>query len=185
MDYRDAAITLWGEAGAYCHDAYARLRAKHYPELPTQLPIVIGLVAFAHAHGLTRPGWEHGPRITVESRLFELGRRRVDDLLAHEMLHAWLHVTGRNGAHDGADWYAAVRRLSPGVLGHDLDVRAPERRSVRVPNPAYVPGGGAPKTLVRKVRVAREIPHRDVAGWPYAFRPEGYDWGEPIACPTY
>jgi hypothetical protein len=45
-----------------------------------------------------------------------------------------------------------VRRLSPIVLGRDLDInRGGDQESVRVPNPAYRPGNAAPKTVVRKV----------------------------------
>jgi len=184
--YRDAAVTLWGDAGAHAHDAYARLRPALYPELPPQVPIVIGITAYGRCLGLTRHGWEHGPRITLESRRFAEGARLIDDVIAHEMLHAWLAVTGRGAKHDSADWYEAIRRLSPAVLGRELDARrGGARRSVRVPNPAYVPGGSEPKTLVRKQDVAGAVPHAAVACWPQAFRPDDYDWGTPIPCPTY
>ena len=196
--YRDAAAALWGEAGAYAYDAYDRIRAALYPELPARLPIVIGLTAYGHCIGLTRGHWDHGPRITLPPEVFQGttaeaarrhvpgGTRQVDDTLTHELLHAWLIVTGRDTHHDGACWYEAVRRLSPAVLGHKLDARrGAGRKSVRVPNPAYVPGGGEPKTLVRKEHVGDVIQHADVARWPQAFRPEGYDWGTPIPCPSY
>ncbi len=133
VSYRDAAAALWGEAGAYAHDAYARLRDEHYPELPAQLPIVIGITAYSHVAGLCGGTWEHGPRITLESRRFAQGRRWVDDLLTHEMLHAWLHVTGQETGHKGEPWYEAVRRLSPAALGRPIDVRrGADRKSVRV-----------------------------------------------------
>jgi hypothetical protein len=148
------------------------------------LPIVIGITAYGACVGLTRGEWGHGPRITIFSSLFHHGRNRVADTMAHEMLHAWLVVTGQAIEHDSDDWYAAVRRLSPAVLGLELDVRrGQDRKSVRVPNPAYESGNGKPKTLVRKQRVSHV--HEKVAGWPSAFRPADYDWGEPIACPTY
>jgi hypothetical protein len=181
-DYREAATALWGEAGAYVHDAYDRWRCL-YPELPERLPITIGITAYGHCIGLTRPGWEHGPRITVFSGLFAKGRRHVDDVMVHEMLHSWLVVTGQESGHDGLPWYSTVRRLSPQVLlGRTLQVRrGSDRVSVRVPNPD--PNG--PRTVVRKRRVESAVQHRDVAGWPYSFRPDDYDWGEPIRCPTY
>ena len=186
VSYRDAAVALWGDAGAYAHDAYARLREEHYPQLPAQLPIVIGITAYAHVAGLCGGAWGHGPRITLESRRFAQGRRWIDDLLTHEMLHAWLFVTGQQHQHKGEPWYQAVRRLSPAVLGHPLDAcRGADRKSVRVPNPDWREGGGEPKTLVRKVAVPDVVHHGDVARWPHSFRPPGYDWGAPISCPTY
>ena len=186
VSYRDAGIAYWGEAGAYAYDAYARIRPALYPELPEQIPIVIGITAYGHCDGLTRGGWEHGPRISLFSSAFGDGTRYVDDLLTHEMLHAWLLVTGQHPKHDRPPWYEAIRRLSPAVLGLELDARrGAARKSVRVPNPAYEPGGDEPKTLVRKQPVTDAVQHSDVARWPQAFRPAGDDWGPPIDCPPY
>nr|ABG29057.1 hypothetical protein [Rhodococcus aetherivorans I24] len=150
------------------------------------MPIVIGITAYGGCVGLTRAGHPalDGPRITIASNLFAVGRRRVDDTMAHEMLHAWLITTGKPTEHDTDAWYRAVRELSPAVLGHALAVeRGTDRKSVRVPNPNYAPGGDEPRTVVRKVRVASQ--HAKVATWPSAFRPEGFDYGKPISCPTY
>jgi hypothetical protein len=195
VDYREAAVALWGDAGAYAHDTYGRLRPWLYPELPESLPIVIGIQAYGHCLALTGPRWHAGPRISIASNLFPAGREHVTDVLTHEMLHAWLHVTGRQLAHESADWYAAVRRLSPAVLGRELDVeyRPPgkRRRSVRVPNPAYDPAdenSQEPKTVVRKEPVPpddAEHEHGLVARWPGSYRPDGYDYGVPIECPIY
>lgn len=186
VSYRDAAEALWGQAGAYAHDAYARLRAGLYPELPIQVPIVIGITAYGHCDGLTRTSWQHGPRISLFSSAFGRGHRYLDDLLTHEMLHAWLAVTLRAVRHDSADWYVAVRRLSPAVLGRAIDARrGAARRSVRIPNPDWRPGSAAPRTLVRKQAVPGAVPHADVATWPQSFRPDGYEWGTPIDCPPY
>ena len=186
--FREAAAVLWGDAGAYVHDAYSELRPL-YPELPPAVPIVIGITAYGKCMGLTRAGFAHGPRISVASNAFSRGRGFVADVMAHEMAHCWLIVTGRQAGHDGADWYEAVRRLSPAVLGHEVDVRRGSgggRTSVRVPNPDYVPGGEAPKTVVRKRRVEGDTQHGDVARWPHAFRAAGHDWGEPVTdCPSY
>jgi hypothetical protein len=185
--YREAATALWGEAGTYAHDTYDRLRAEFYPELPLQLPIVIGLTAYGHCIGKTLQGghWETEPRITLFSPLFHR-RLRVDDVLIHEMLHASLMVTGRNSDHDSADWYDAVNRLSPAVLGFALGARrGADRKSVRVPNPAYTERGSEPKTVVRKVRQLEAVQHDAVARWPQAFRPDDHDWGHYMRCPSY
>lgn len=186
ISYQDAAVVLWGEAGAYAHDSYARIRPALYPDLPAQIPIVIGITAYGHCDGLTRSTWKHGPRISLFSSAFARGRGFLDDLLTHEMLHAWLATTGRQDHHDSRDWYASVRRLSPAVLGREVDARrGAARRSVRVPNPAYTEGSGLARTVVRKQQVKSAVQHGDVAKWPQSFRPDGYDWGEPVECPSY
>ena len=148
---------------------------------------MIGLTAYGHCVGLTSGRWEHGPRISLHSTmLFWRGARRVDDTLVHEMLHASLMLAGLNPDHDGEEWYGALRRLSPAALGRDLDIkRGADRKSVRVPNPKYQAGNGQPKTLVRKVAADLGWNHEMVSRWPSSFRPEGYDWGEPIPCPSY
>jgi len=185
--YREHLAYLWGDAGTYAHDAYGRIRREHFPELPEQLPIVIGITAYGACLGMTRGGWPDGARITLESRRFAEGRRVIDDVLIHEMLHARLILDDRKTDHVSADWYDAVRRLSPAVLGRELGIKpGGARKSVRVPNPAYTEDGDEPKTLVRKVRVDHAVPHELVARWPGAFRPDGYYAGEePIPCPTY
>jgi hypothetical protein len=48
--YRGAAQVLWGEAGTYCHDSYQRQRHL-FPELPDELPIVIGITAYGKCLG--------------------------------------------------------------------------------------------------------------------------------------
>lgn len=187
VSYRDAAEALWGPAGTHAHESYARLRRELYPELPAQLPIVIGLTAYGRCVGMTRASWPHGPRISLFSPAFDDGARYVDDIIVHEMLHCWLYVKGCEIAHDSEDWYAQVRRLSPAVLGHEVQAhRGQRRRSVRLPNPEWYPGSGKPKTIVRKQPVETEVTHAAVARWPHPFRPDGYYRGcEPIDCPTY
>lgn len=187
VSYRDAAESLWGEAGIYAHESYARLRRELFPGLPAQLPIVLGLTAYGRCVGLTRAEWVHGPRISVFSPAFGEGRKYVDDILVHEMLHCHLYLGGREIAHDSDDWYEEVRRLSPAVLGCDLDVRrGPRRRSVRLPNPEWYPGSGLDKTIVRKQPVQAELTHADVARWPHPFREAGYYRDDaPMYCPTY
>jgi hypothetical protein len=177
--HRDAAITLWGDAGAYAHDAYQSWLPL-FPELPDALPIVIGITAYGHCVGLTRSTWEHGPRITLASNHFKRGRRAVDDTMVHEMAHAWLYLTGQEVKHDSGAWYAAIRRLSPIVLGHEIDVRrGADRRSVRV----KLADG---RSVVRKEKVPEfDGLQAKVAGWPDTFRPIDYDYGDPMRCPSY
>ncbi len=179
ITYRDAAIKLWGPAGQHAHDTYQRLLPL-YPGLPGELPIVIGITAYGNCKAITRCGWEFGPRITLHSGVhgYGTGRRMVEDTIAHEMLHAWLFVTGKDVGHNSDDWYDAVNQLSPAVLGHDLGAkRGADKKSVRV----TIDG----KSTVRKVKVDDAIAHADVAGWPWTFRPAGYDAGKPIPVPTY
>lgn len=183
-EYRDAAVTLWGDAGALAHDLYAKHRANHFADLPESLPIVIGITAYGRCLGLTRTGWQHGPRISLESRRFAQGENVISDVLLHEMAHASLALAGLESGHDSNAWYAMVRKLSPAVLGCELEVRrGGGRKSVRVANPR-AGEDGQPATVVRKQ--ATEAPaHGDVARWPQSFRPADYDWGTPVDCPSY
>ena len=48
--------------------------------------------------------------------------------MVHEMTHVWLFVTNQDTDHKSESWYAAVRRLSPAVLGHELEARRGEQR---------------------------------------------------------
>lgn len=182
--YRTAASTLWGDAGTAVHDSYARWRAELFPELPEQLPIVIGITAYGACIGLTRYR-QDGARISIASNLFAQGRRAVDDVMVHEMLHVYLGQCGENPAHNGEPWYGAVRRLSPAVLGRELDVRrGVARRSVRLANPR-AGEDGQPATVVRKVAVPGAVSLAEVAQWPGAFRSAGYNMGPAIPCPSY
>ena len=99
--------------------------------------------------------------------------------MVHEMLHGWLGVTSQQVAHKSEAWYAGVRRLSLAVLGHELDVRyGAHRKSVRV----KLDDG---TSVVRKIPNPDAVSHASVARWPHPFRPEDYDYGEPIDCPSY
>lgn len=184
MTLAAAGEALWGEGGRYAYASYRRLRDLHFPALPDELPIVIGLTAYGHCLGVTRSPWTNGARITLAPLVFRQGWRIVDDVLVHEMLHASLVAEGRDPKHAGADWYAEVARLSPAVLGHALGVQRPQRRSVRIPDPAYGPDDRR-KTVVRKVSDDDERIHAAIARWPVPFRPADYDFGEPIKLPTY
>lgn len=178
-DYRAAAIALWGPAGAFIHDAYAAWHPL-LPELPESLPIVIGLSAYGRCLGLTRIDDPHlnGPRITIATQYMNHAND-VRDVVLHEMLHVWLHLTNRDTKHAGHDWYVAVNRLSPAVLGHELNARrGAARKSVRIKRDDGT-------STVRKIAVPSAIQHADIARWPHAFRPDDYDHGEPIPCPTY
>ena len=180
-----AAEVLWGPAGSYLYAAYRCLRATYFPDIPAELPLVIGLTAYGHCIGLTRHPWPQTARISLAPGVFATGEGMVDDVLLHEMLHVHLAEAGLDPKHAGEPWYTAVRRLSPAVLGQPLDVERSKRRSMRIANPAYgLPG--EPKTLVRKQAPEGDAGlHRRVATWPHSFRPSCYHWGDPIALPTY
>jgi len=159
-----------------------RYRADSSP-----LPIVLGITAGAGGAEPTCFRRDSTARISIASNVFAHGRRAVDDVMVHEMLHVHLLQRGEDPAHDGAPWYAAVRRLSPAVLGHELDVRrGGARRSVRVVNPR-AGEDGQPATLVRKRPVADAVPHVQVTRWPDAFRTRsrGGKPVTPLPCPAY
>ena len=88
--------------------------------------------------------------------------------MVHEMTYVWLFVTNQDTDHKSESWYAAVRRLSPAVLGHELEARRGEqRKSVRV----KLDDG---RSVVCKI-VTDTVPHAAVAGC--RARPAGYDFG--------
>lgn len=179
-DYRAAAILLWGDARGFVHDCY-RHWLHLFPELPEYMPIVIGLSAYGRCVGLSRLNdpYLDGPRITIASQYLNLGANYVRDVMVHEMLHCWLYETGRDTDHQSYDWYEAVNRLSPTVLGVDISAkRGGERKSVRV----KLDDG---TSRVRKNRVPGAIKHGDIARWPNSFRPPDWDRGAKISCPTY
>ncbi len=159
------------------HDCYQHW-LHLYPELPDAMPIVIGLSAYGHCAGLSRLHLSYGPRISIASQYLSHAND-VSDVMVHEMLHCWLYLTRRGTDHDSTDWYTAVNRLSPAVLGIDLDARrGAARKSVR----EKLSDG---TSVVRKIRNPAAIQHRDIARWPLPFRPAGWDHGEEIGCPTY
>ncbi|MGH9152804.1 MAG: SprT-like domain-containing protein [Acidimicrobiales bacterium] len=109
-----AGAALWGPAGAYLYAAYERLQSRLFPELPPELPMVIGLTAYGHCIGLTR-SWPSGARISVAPKVFAEGARMVDDVLVHEMLHVWLMQTGLDHKHAGEPWYPARYYIGPAI----------------------------------------------------------------------
>lgn len=183
MTLPEAAAVLWGPAGEYLYATYGRLRNELFPELPASLPMVIGLTAYGRCVGLTR-SWPTGARISVAPNVFAQGEHMVDDVVVHEMLHVSLLTRGDDHKHAGDPWYAEIRRLSPAVLGRDLDIERPRRHSVRVPNPAYGPTDPR-RTVVRKAAQDSGGVHAAAARWPVAFRPAGYDFGPPITVASY
>lgn len=105
VDYRAAAVALWGDAGAHVHDCYQHWLAL-FPELPEYMPIVIGLrvgpeleILSGDSVGLSRVDdpYLDGPRITI-----------ARDVMVHEMLH-WLHATGRNIKHQSSRMTGTTR----------------------------------------------------------------------------
>ena len=172
-DLRGAAELFWGEAGAFIYDAYRqwRRRIDLFDVLPEQLPMVIGLAPYGRCLGLTRRG--EIPRISIASTLFAEGRNVVADVVLHEMIHAYLNITRQDPAHKARPWKLTCSALSPTVLGFDLDLTRPQRKSVRVDG------------KVRKEVVPGAISMAEIAGWPRTFRGTDFDPGRPISCPTY
>ena len=172
-DYERAATVLWGPAGAYAVQEYARINGAYFDDQLPALPIVIGITAYGGCIGLTRGGgtWEagHRPRITIASNLFARGRNHVTDALLHEMIHVRLILAGESPDHNAAPWCAEITRLSPAVLGHPI-LAAPVK-------PRRVDG-----KVVRKP-LDGHLPLGLIAHWPF----RGPEWqaGQPIDVETY
>jgi hypothetical protein len=190
-DYRQAAALLWGEAGEYAADEFARLNREHFAGSIPPMPVIIGLTAFGKCIGATRDsGWLGAPRITLAPELFNGnhrtpgGPRMVSDVLVHEMVHAALMLRGEDPRHNGEPWCQAITELSPGVLGHEIIARPVLPR--RVANPDREANPAAPKTIVVRQAEAGAMSQAQLATWPHCKRPGGYyRVGSPIAVPTY
>jgi hypothetical protein len=186
MDYAQAARLLWGEAGEFANLEFDRLNRELFgAELPS-LPIVIGLAAYGRCIGLTRPvEWLAAPRITLVPGIFSRnGKRRVADVLAHEMVHAVLMLRGESPDHNDDPWCKMIAALSPRMLGREITARPVRPR--RVPNPEREHDPKAPKTVVVRRPDPGAMTQADLAAWPLSARPADYYSGdETIWVPTY
>lgn len=184
-EYRAAAALLWGHAGQWAADEFARLNTEHFAGSIPPLPIVIGLTAYGKCLGATLGSWPDGPRITLASQAVnEGGTLAVSDVLVHEMTHAALILRGEDHKHNTAAWCALITELSPSVLGRE--VTAAPWLPRRVPNPARAADPAAPATVVVRQAAAGALARTELAGWPGSLRPPGYAAaGEPLSVPTY
>jgi hypothetical protein len=191
QDYRQATALLWGPAGEYAADEFARLNRYHFAGSIPPMPVIIGLVPFGVCIGATRGhGGPGALRITLAPELFNGnhrtpgGPRMVSDVLLHEMAHAFLILRGEDPSHNGGPWCQMITDISPGVLGHEITARPVLPR--RIPNPAHETDPKAPKTIVARRAEPGALTQAELATWPHCRRPEGYyRGGEPIPVPTY
>lgn len=189
-DYRAAAALLWGPAGDFAAAEFARLNREHFAGSVPPLPIVIGLSAYGHCLGATRPDWHPVPRISLTPEIFTGSERTpggtltVPDVLVHEMVHAVLMLRGEDRAHNSAPWCRMIAELSPGVLGHEISVRPVRPR--RIPNPVRASDPTAPKTVVARRALDGELTQDQLARWPMTLRPAAYyTAGRRLEVPTY
>jgi hypothetical protein len=157
-DYRQAAQILWGEAGAWSVDEYQRLNDLCWGGSLPPVPVVIGLVAYGRCLGLVRPqgGWGGLPRISLASNHFQDGSAAVADTILHEMLHIHLLFNGLCGDHNGRPWCAEVERLSPLVLGMEVQARPVQPRRVNGRNV--------------RLAVPGHLSRKALATWPHSLR---------------
>jgi hypothetical protein len=191
-DYRQAAVLLWGGAGALAAEEFGRLNREHFAGSIPPVPLIIGLPAYGRCIGVTRDleAWLAAPRIGLAPEVFTGnhrtpgGPRMVADVLLHEMIHAALMLRGEDPAHNGEPWCAMLRDLSPAVVGHEVEARPVLPR--RVPNPERESDPAAPKTIVVRLAEPGQMPRQDLARWPHSCRPAGYYTGDkPVWVPTY
>jgi hypothetical protein len=190
-DYARAASLLWGPAGEFAAEEFARLGRELFAGSIPPLPVVIGLTAYGKCLGATRPRtWLESPRITLAPEVFlgnhrtRGGPRQVRDVITHEMVHAALFLRGEDASHNAVPWCDMITGLSPAVLGREITARPV--RTHRVPNPERESDPSAPKTIVRRMPDPGALPQAVLARWPHSLRPDGwYDTDQPIYVPTY
>lgn len=172
-DYRLAALTLWGETGAWFVDEFQRHNERYFAGGLPPLPIVFGLSAYGHCLGVTRFEGEWGPlpRITLSTSYGPLGQNVASDLLLHEMIHARLILAGEDTRHNADPWCREIMRITPLL-------RLPAIRAARVRT-----------RRVNKVPQQRELPghlsRAQLARWPHSIRPSDYPPGERVLITTY
>lgn len=173
-EYREAAVRLWGDAGALAVDTFARLNTTYFGDRLPPVPIVIGLTAYGKCLGFTRhePKGLPLPRISLASPKFD-NVRVVEDTILHEMVHVELHLAGLYPKHNGLPWCQRIEELSPAVLGHG--VRAVPVKVQRVE-------GGRLARRPLDGHLSRKV----IGTWPHSVRPHGYYDGAPgIDVDTY
>jgi hypothetical protein len=182
-DYVHAATTLWGDAGVFAYDTFDRFNLEHFDGRLPALPIVIGITAFGKCLGLTR--YDELPRITLASNIFapapsggangsrrpRCGHREVEDVLLHEMIHAKLVLNGVDPSHNGQPWCDEITRLSPAVLGRDIQAAPVKVRRV--------------EGEVRRLALPEHLTRDELARWPGSLRPKGWNPGRLIPVATY
>jgi hypothetical protein len=166
-DYLKAATVLWGDAGAFLVNEYARHNHDHFDGQLPPIPIVIGMTPYGRCVGQTRRigDWAAGelPRITIASTLFAAGTTAVSDTVLHEMIHVKLMLAGLDPKHNARPWCDEITRLSPGVLGHEIDAAPVLPRRIN---------GGPSTRLARPGHLTRQ----EIASWPGP-RPGGDVYG--------
>jgi hypothetical protein len=174
--YRAAALLLWGPSAAWAVDETSRLNVDYFDAQLPPLPVVVGITAYGRCIGLTRHSgaWVDGlPRITIASNQFHRGADHIRDVLLHEMIHAHLILGGLNPHHEGWPWINEITRLSPAVLGREINAKPVYPRRV----------GG------KNVRAPRDghLSQMEIAGWPGSLRPDSHDpvRGEPLTVASY
>jgi hypothetical protein len=189
-DYARAAALLWGPAGEFAADEFARINREHFGGSVPPLPIVIGIAAYGHCVGLTRGAWTAGPRISLAAEIFNGSARepggtlQVSDVLVHEMVHAALIVRGEERRHNFAPWCRMIAGLSPAVLGREVDARPVGL--VRIPNPDRETDPAAPKTKPARRAAEGALTQKQLARWPVSLRPAGYyAAGQRLQVPAY
>jgi hypothetical protein len=169
---RAALTNLWGEAGAWAADIWKWLNADHFGGQLRYHGIVFGLTPHGHRLAHTYPSG----RITLHPALldprgdaweqeYKLGARHAEDVLLHEMVHAWLFDTtpdhaSDEGGHNIDEWCTEIVRITPG-LGLPPVKAAPVK-------PRRTDGA------VRRMLLDGHLSRADIAHWPHSLRPAGY-----------
>jgi hypothetical protein len=108
LDMRRFAYAGWGRLGTRCAEHWLRMNRYYFGGKLTPIPIIIVSGA---PYGRWRSLTCHCGRPGFRANRIELARAGDQGDLLHAMLHQALIESGRNPAHDGAEWCHEVMRV--------------------------------------------------------------------------
>jgi hypothetical protein len=172
-DYRLAQTVMWGQAGEWAADTFARLNATYFGDEVPAAGIAWGLTPRGR---LGHTNYESG-RITLHSSLLDprsanpwyqwgrLGEAFAEDVLLHEMIHCLLRARGvpsdeKTGRHNEQPWCDEIMRLAP-LIGLGEVKAAPVK-------PRRIDGA------VRRQALDGYLTQDELARFPHPLRPAGW-----------
>lgn len=135
------------------YEAFHRLNHLCFDNRVPELPLLT-VVTFPYGHciGQTHYRDDKLPRIEIKRSLAR--HDDFEEVVLHEMLHAYLRLGGEDSSHNGRPWSREVERITPLYLG--VQVRATPQKLKRI--------NGKPTRWTPEGYLTR----RELASWPHS-----------------